>query len=238
MSNRQLQPEDSVRMERDCYFKQVSTFDWLDEYFRTQALQAELKEMTAEKNRISSMSTTKTERAEALRQYYGNYQERRLQILSAFFDDYKGAGDPFKYLKDSHLPSKGRDFVLPPFIEKSEIEKICLSLREGGVSQKEKNKKREALEKRIQEIEAELCMVFPDKYAGRNREDMRAILVKHWIHIQSKASEPVNPEGWNLGKYGTAAEKIAWKKLNLSDFVNKQGIKGYDPYPNSDKEEN
>jgi hypothetical protein len=209
--------------------KALHDFSWIDDFFRTQALTAELEEKTRERNQVATVPVPKSDRMEGLKVSFSAYLERRQAVLKEFLSLHGGSGDAFRYF-DSVTQVGTRILHLPPAITLEEVRQAFESLPEavGTMPLKEKEKTIGKLTKRIGELEKEIAAVFPERYHGRNGSDVRGDFVKHWTELQGSCNAPVTPEGWSLEKYGTEAERAAWKKLRLGDFENIKG--GLNPY--------
>ncbi len=224
-----VNPNDMQYRLHDIFPEKLHDFEWIDGYFKTQALTAELEELTKERSRIATSPLPKADRMEGLKASFTAYQERRQAVLREFLSCYGGKGDAFRYF-DNTMSVGTRNLRLPPALTFEEVQKAFKALPEADetISQKEREKKLAKLAERIEVVEKEIATAFPERYRGPNHSDIRAEFVRYWIELSGQCNAPVTPEGWSLEQYGTEAERAAWKKLRLGDFINVKD--GLDPY--------
>ncbi len=227
----EIYPVDLSTLDYAAYYNYLRAFDWsADDFREAQELQAKLLELMAEKSSISTAPLPRKDQLENLREPFRAYQERRMRLWRDFFAEWKGSGDRFRYLTENSLNMRNRSYSIPPAISWAEIEEIFRDLPElpGAISAKAKAKQIEKLEASIAEINARLEVVFPSRFRGRNGEDMRLCLLKSWQETQSRCNGPCGPRGFALA-CSPDAEKNAWDKLGLREFINKNGLAPCNP---------
>ncbi|MFH1799218.1 MAG: hypothetical protein ABH891_00025 [Candidatus Omnitrophota bacterium] len=219
--------EDSGFIEKNYFPRVLADFSWIDGFFKTQALVAELEEVSRERNQIATAPLPKNDRMQGLETSFKSYFVRRQAILREFLGAYPTRGDCFRYLTSDSIRVGTRNLRFPPALSWEEVKSAFDSLPEaaGAISQEKKEKIVGKLTTRIEELEKEIVEAFPSRYHGPNGTDLRETFVRFWIGLQNQCNAPVTPEGWLLEDHGTGLERAAWRKLNLVDFVNlKNGL--------------
>ena len=216
----------------------LEQYEWLDDYFRLQSIQAELKDLGRQRAKTAELPVTNAEMLKICKDHHENYKLGRRQLIQKALQDIRDDRDPIKGLTFSgnlvgHSVGSIKFFG---FIDWPEIEAAIKALPKNpaALSTSDRIKTLKYIDERIAKLRSEVEKIFP-KGTSRFRVsgfggDIRDTFVEHWIQIQKKCDGPVGPFGTAL-KYSSDAEKAAFTRLGIGNFVKKDApYQPNDPY--------
>jgi hypothetical protein len=198
-------------------------YEWVPNFLKRKKLGDQIQALRKE---LSSLDKSLPDRETVLANFknsHKGYLERRRLAIRKFVQSKRSSKDP--------LASFGGPFTEGPFDEPvfktpvpwPEIEEAVKDLT-GGVSDKEREKRRASIMKAIAELEADLESLIDlrffeiDSRSGKPVRDLCEEFVEAWEAMQQKVNAPCSPYGFVL-KGADKEEQDAWSALGLKALV-------------------
>jgi len=212
-------------------------YDWLSDYQKMKALQAEIQELKQNRLETKALPLKKSDLLKLAKGFFDEYRAERQKSIQRVFGDVRdGQVNPLSQLTESgsmRHPQMGTVSFLGG-ITWAEIEAAIKALpRDGGsLSLSDREKSLSLLDSRIAKLQSELDEIFPKSSQFRRMGlsgDARDKLVAHWCKLQKRIDAPCSPTGYDL-TLSSAAEQIAHAELKISDFINENAeFRPHDP---------
>ena len=209
-------------------FSRLREFEYVPDYQRTLALEAEIFDLRELRQKTRNAPVPKSELLKVARKWFQEIQDQRIKILQ---DAISSAGikgkNPFLNLTQhgnlSSFAVGTRNFF--GFLSWPEVESAIgrLSDDEKALSQRDRGKALDHIDKRLRGLEAELEEIYPKnsrfRRAGAVGGDLRGELISIWLRIQKQCNAPCGPTGEAL-KYSNPKEQGVYELLKIGQFLN------------------
>jgi len=216
------------------FFNQLSGYQWVGDFVKSLKIQDKQDELIEERKQINALPVSKVEFLARCKTSYAALQQRAVAKLQHYLGNetlrHSSVTDPFSHFENRFLTGFHPETPFVPLW--ADVLAAIKTLPDDGVDTLQREKMLKRIDSQILTLTADLRAVSPDNYVTWRGDlilsDMRKSFYEHWLDLQSQLSAPSGPRAISLDA-SSDAEKNAWEKLGLAEFINPRGIK---PNPN------
>ncbi len=218
------------------YYDSLASYEWVDDFLRCQEIKDEIKFIRSKCSEVKKVQSAKEDMLKRYKASWQAYEDQRIAYLAKYLAKGNGsANDPFSRLMIRTTRNLQLQKVCIKLdwedVEKA-IDVLFAGKNEEALSDAEREKRLEDIDKAIEQLTAQLKKHSPQGYFkirnGQIVEDFRQVFVSNWRNLQGRCKGPVNPKGGQLST-SPDAEKEAYRQLGIAKAINPRGL---NPNPN------